>query len=396
MVDTLQSKWAPPLVGLVLFLLTYFFLAREAGRIVLTQMPTVTKTVIEEPVEDPVPAPVVMFAPPGPSWVYVNPEIDLLVGELREEKARLASKTLDLGKQEARVQSEKAELQATIKSLERMQKEFDNFMIRIRTEETANLTKMARVFSSMAPSEAIIILQEMNNEELVKILAHMREHKAGELLGLFAQQGTAGAQRAAEISDVLRKAIANKDSATTQGTRPVVSPEDVDRFSRSSRIYAAMPPANAYAILKQMQDEDVARILMFMPEGRASGILATMGAQGPAGANRATQVSSLMQEVMTDQGSKQIVENSQTVIEADEAVRLTRMAKMYSAMPQDNAMKILGETDDFEFAKILYFMKGDTAAGILGMLAQQGGQNGTTRATILSDLLSKMRTEAAP
>ena len=398
MVDTLQSKWAPPVVGAILFLFSYFFLAKEAGKIVLTDLPAPTLEVPAanlEPVEEPPPP--VVISPPGPSWTFINSEIDHLVEDLRTGKEDLSARELDLAKEEARIASEKQELQIAIQRFEEMQEDFEKRILRIRTDETENLANMAGVFSAMSAPDALVIMQEMNHEELVKILSFMKPHKVGEILALFSQQGARGARRAAEISELLRRTFPLAGGAATEvAAQAKVSPDNADKIGRLARMYGAMPATNAYQILNQMPDAEIASILALMPEGRASAILSVMGTHGTAGANRATEIGSLMQDTLGDPEVMQAIDDAQYNVSSEDSARFTRMAKMYSAMTQDNALKILGEMDDLEFAKILHFMKGEDAAGILGMLAQQGGANGTTRATILSDLLGKLKSQPAP
>lgn len=391
MLSMLQSKWAPPAVGGVLFLVT---------------MLTATVQVMKE--IKPPPAPVKTeeaatttmpvnyeFRAPGPSWTYINPEMDVLLEELRTAKTEMTSREEDLLTLEARVQSEQAELQRSLADLTAMQQEFDQFLVQIKTEETRHLMKLARVFSTMPPDEAVAILREMGDSQLAKIMVFMKDYTAATILSLLAQDGTEGAIRVAQLSELLRKALIHrKIPEELQEKELVLAPEDAERFRQMATLYSGMPAGNAAAILREMDDSEVATLLMFMPKGKSSPILAALSTQGNAGANRASEISGKMSEAYDDPQSQQVIHDTQLVIKADESDQLKKLSKVYNGMPPTNALSILEEMDDYEFAKILYFIQDTQKAQILSMMTQNG-KSGTQRATIISDLLGSIQVAAA-
>ena len=94
----------------------------------------------------------------GPSWMFQNPELSQLVEELRKEKDRLAEKEKQLNELAVRLNSERQELNQVTQAIHGLQMEFDRSVTRIEEGESANLKKLARMYASMAPENAVLIL----------------------------------------------------------------------------------------------------------------------------------------------------------------------------------------------------------------------------------------------
>jgi flagellar motility protein MotE (MotC chaperone) len=152
-------------------------------------------------------------SPKGPSWNYSNPEVEQLVLDLTKEKEALALREQQLNELATRLQNERLELGQVTQTINRLQIDFDRNVVRIREEESANLKKLAKVYAAMTPDGAITILKELGDEQVVKIMAFMKETETAPLLELLAKQGDAEAKRAALISERLRLTLHRNTAA---------------------------------------------------------------------------------------------------------------------------------------------------------------------------------------
>lgn len=143
----------------------------------------------------------------GPSWNFINPEADQLIRELKEEKKALEEREQELTELAARLKSQQAELSQVTQAVYQAQLDFDKAVLRIKEEETANLKKLAKVYSAMSPQGAAGIFAEMDNETVVKIMAFMKEADTAAILENLGKKGAAEAKRAVEISEQLRVSL---------------------------------------------------------------------------------------------------------------------------------------------------------------------------------------------
>jgi flagellar motility protein MotE (MotC chaperone) len=141
------------------------------------------------------------------SWNFKNPEVDQLLVELRKEKEALAQRAQQLNELSARLQTERLELNQVTQKVAQMQQEFDQHVVRVREEETANLKKLAKVYAGMTPDGAITILKELPDDQIVKILIFMKESESAPLLENLGKGGDAEAKRAALISERIRLSL---------------------------------------------------------------------------------------------------------------------------------------------------------------------------------------------
>lgn len=183
----LQSSLAAVLVGSLLYL--------GVTAALLLRAPVLRATAVQEPT-----------APThyGPAWDFVNPELDRLIAELREQKAALQKREEQLNELAARLEAERAELNIITQAVYRVREEFDRKLVQVREEEVANLKRLAKMYASMSPEGAANILKQMEDEQALKFMVFMRDAEAGPILEALARLGDAEAKRAAGLSDRLR------------------------------------------------------------------------------------------------------------------------------------------------------------------------------------------------
>lgn len=140
----------------------------------------------------------------GPPWDFVNPELDRLIAELREQKAALQKREAQLNELATRLEAERAELNIITQAIYRVRQEFDRKLVQVREEEVANLKRLAKMYASMSPEGAAVILKQMEDEQALKFMVFMRDAEAGPILEALARLGELEAKRAAVLSDRLR------------------------------------------------------------------------------------------------------------------------------------------------------------------------------------------------
>ena len=180
------------------------------GMAFLLTMAALLKNVIEA---RPVSVPVAPGSLPEKFWTETNPEVDLLLEELRREKEAMDKKRELLLQLETRLAAERAEINTITQRVQQMQIEFDSHVVRVKEAETANLKKLARVYANMTPEGASLILDELDDMSIVKIFMFMKETESAPLLEALAQKGELQAKRAAAISEQIRRSVADKAQA---------------------------------------------------------------------------------------------------------------------------------------------------------------------------------------
>lgn len=192
MIKLLQSIWTASLVGALLFWGTV---------VMLWQAPT--------PAQSHTHPNAVVVHGDAASWKFHNPEVDLLITELKLEKERLAKRSVELNELAERLQAERLELNQVTQMVNQLQVEFDLNVVRVTTEEAANIKRLARTYAAMSPEGAAAILKQLDETTLVKILANMKESEIALLLEAIGRQSEAEARRVAGISERLRLSLPN-------------------------------------------------------------------------------------------------------------------------------------------------------------------------------------------
>jgi flagellar motility protein MotE (MotC chaperone) len=140
----------------------------------------------------------------GPSWDFNNPEADLLMTELKIEKKALQQRQQQLDDLAARLNTERAEVGQVIQSVRQLQVEFDKAVLRVKDEEKGNLKKLAKLYGAMSPDIAASVLEQLDNEAIVKIMLFLKNEETAAILEAIAKKGETEARRTAQISEQIR------------------------------------------------------------------------------------------------------------------------------------------------------------------------------------------------
>lgn len=139
-----------------------------------------------------------------PSWEFKSQEADLLINELRTEKASLAKREKDLNDFAERLNAERLEINVVTQAVHQLQAQVEASIVRINAEEAVNIKKLSRTYAAMSPEGAAPILKEMEEPTLIKILAIMKETETAPILEAMSKLGTDEAKRVAKITERLR------------------------------------------------------------------------------------------------------------------------------------------------------------------------------------------------
>jgi flagellar motility protein MotE (MotC chaperone) len=150
----------------------------------------------------------------GPSWTFHNPELVRLLSEIKDERENLRKRATQLDELEARLNAERQEICVVTQTVYRLRSELDETVTRVTQEETANLKKLAKVYADMTPEGAGRILRVMDDSQIVKILAMMKDSETAPIIENLSQGTEADAKRAALISNRLRLTLLDSKNTT--------------------------------------------------------------------------------------------------------------------------------------------------------------------------------------
>ncbi len=187
----LTANWFVALAGSLAYLATTFFCFRPAKFAGLR--PVIDK---EQ-----------MLLPLVESWNFKNPEFELMVEDLKKEREALATRELELRDLEARLANERHEIGVVTQAVLRLQRDLDQSLMRIKQDEIPNLKKNAKIHAAMSPDGSATILKEQTDEEVLKVLFYLKPAENGPILEALARLGKTEAQRAAQLTERLRRTL---------------------------------------------------------------------------------------------------------------------------------------------------------------------------------------------
>jgi flagellar motility protein MotE (MotC chaperone) len=204
MMNLLKTKWMPVAPGTTTYMVTTWLCLHPAQQLSQAAADLRNRTA-EKPA-----------APSGPSWTFENPEMSELISELKEQREALRTRAAQLDELEARLKSERQEIYSVTQAVYQLKTNIEGTVTRVGQEEAVNLRKLAKVYAAMSPEGAGRILREMEDEQLVKILAVMKESESAPILESLAQGGKDESKRAALLSNRLRLTVTSGNPGKPQ------------------------------------------------------------------------------------------------------------------------------------------------------------------------------------
>lgn len=194
MIRILQSSWLTAVLGCVIYLgVTFALLSPNKFEGALAAQQKAEK--VEKSAND------------DPSWKFKNPEMEQWMNELKREKEALEERAQQLQELAVRLEAERKELTAVTQTVYQLQTEFDKNVIRIKDQEMENLKRQAKIFSNMSPEAIAALVNEMAEDEAVRILFVMKPDQVSAILEVLSKQGKTESKRAATITEKLRRTL---------------------------------------------------------------------------------------------------------------------------------------------------------------------------------------------
>lgn len=142
-----------------------------------------------------------------PSWKFRNPEMDQWIQEIQREKEALNLREQQLKDLELRLNAERQELSAVTQTVYQLQTDFDKNVVRLNAQDSENLKRQAKLLSAMSPEGAAATLNEMGDDDVVRILFTMKADDASLALDTLSKLGKEQAKRAANIIERMRRTL---------------------------------------------------------------------------------------------------------------------------------------------------------------------------------------------
>lgn len=151
-------------------------------------------------------------------WDFWTIEIDNLAAELKEERERQQKQADALDLRASRLAAEQQELQRLRNELAAMKSDIENKVFTVTADEYKNLRTLAQTYTNLTPRAAVAIVQELDDETVVKIFSLMKPDVVGPIFEEMAKTtGPEGpmARRAALLSEKIRLIKKTPDPAGT-------------------------------------------------------------------------------------------------------------------------------------------------------------------------------------
>lgn len=196
MIRLLQTKWMALALGAVIYsITTWLFLQPQK--------------LVQQIAREAKPAKGTKQAVPvsAPSWSFDSPEMSQVIAELKDQQDLVKLRAQQLDELEARLHAERQEIYAVTQEVYRLKTNLDSTVTRISEEEAANLKRLVKVYTVMTPEGAARILREMDDDQIVRLMAVMREAESAPILEAMGQGAKENARRAAMVADRLRVTV---------------------------------------------------------------------------------------------------------------------------------------------------------------------------------------------
>ncbi len=142
-----------------------------------------------------------------PSWKFHNPEFDQWIAQIKNEKESLDLREQRLDELQTRLNAELQEITTVTQTVSQLQVNFDQDVIRFKTQELDNIKHQAKLVSSMSPEGAVAMLGQMPDDQALRILFIMKTDQASLILDTWSKGGREQAKRAAELMEKLRQIL---------------------------------------------------------------------------------------------------------------------------------------------------------------------------------------------
>ncbi len=132
----------------------------------------------------PKPGPKLADATPKPPriWSFKTDAIDELITELHDERTRFAEEQKSIETMRSQITTERAELERVRDEIKSLRDEVDQRVVKIQESDVKNIKTLATQYSTMKPATAVAILQEMEEDMVVRVLSVMKADRITAIL----------------------------------------------------------------------------------------------------------------------------------------------------------------------------------------------------------------------
>ena len=174
-----SSNWMPILAAIILGIAT------SAG-VLMWRLPSITESVSPSTTSNPSTSKTKITSQ-SKDWDFYTAEIDNLVNELKTERESYEKKKSDFAAVELRIATEKKELTRIRVEIEKMRSELSAQTTEMQSSEKTNVRNLSRTYSNMKPEQAVAIISEMTDSNIVKILSLMKPDIQARILAEMAK-----------------------------------------------------------------------------------------------------------------------------------------------------------------------------------------------------------------
>ena len=153
-----------------------------------------------------------------PSWRFRNPEFNQWVAQIQSEKQNLDLREQQLNELQTRLNAELQEISAVTQTVVQLQGSFDQNVVRFKAQEIDNVKHQAKLIAAMSPEGATAMLNEMPDDDAVKILFTMKTDEASLILDALSKKGEPQAKRAAQLTQRLQQVLSPATTTATTAT----------------------------------------------------------------------------------------------------------------------------------------------------------------------------------
>src|SRR5580658_3392847 len=101
-----------------------------------------------------------------PSWRFRNPDFNQWVSQIQNEKEKLDLREQQLDEWQTRLNLELQEMSVVTQTVNQLQSNFDQSVIRFKAQETDNVKHQAKLISAMSPEGAVNMLSQMPDDDV--------------------------------------------------------------------------------------------------------------------------------------------------------------------------------------------------------------------------------------
>lgn len=154
--------------------------------------------------------------------------------------------------------------------------------------------------SEQSPEETVVSFWQRHNPETDQLLKEVkteREYLAKRAAELRELETRLAAERA-EINTITQR-VAQLQMEFDQ-TIIRVKEEEAPNLKKLARLYAAMSPEGASAIMRELDDMVVVKVMSFMKEDQSAPLLDAMAREGEVQARRAATIAEALRKTVAD------------------------------------------------------------------------------------------------